>query len=785
MLNSLFKRGMKFRNEFLWIFVLCASSATYGLWIFRESFSTLFSNSIPLGGDGASTGFFLRLVLESSWQDFFSQHIYSEQFGWPGKIDYTSYPTGQFLELTIIKLAGMLFGLTDPAGIIHFSAVLKIVPISLSAYILLRVLSIPRLIAFLGAIAFSTSTYNLIRAEGHFFLGMTWSVPLAMAALFLSYKFSYLQENYSKRMKQTHLLQIAVLSLPIGFSNFYYSLVSIILNGLFLGGFWIARSTTIEIKRKSFGVLHNLKSEVIKSTGFIISGISITIGLVFQLLPILYRSSKNPALSGIADRSATESIVFSGSLESYFFDFSSAVLKLLDRREILNFTSTRISWEGSQVGALAGFVGFIFLVLVCIILMISLWNKDIIKEQSFFNSFIKDRRVGFIVLLMSVLLFLYLPNPVNFGISQILPQLRAWGRVSVFLTMSSIALICIVVSRVKRDSVVGGLLIVILTSLPFLEAYEFRMNRPAATDISRVALEVKNQRSLTLDALKSFLPLNCQIFQVPIYPYPEFDRPDDAVGDYASIMLPGEDPGYFKWSSPAIKNSHEWKSIQPLVSENPNFARVSPTYTIEYAAALGACAVLVDRAMLTEPEINEFVVRKVKSQCKVDLPGERFDNEARFQVIKISGEFCSFPLSKVITEFASSNNSGKFIWKIDQAYGVKFVSDVQIFPVSSAINSRVTQGLKYTQGNRYSWIISFYDENMNQVSGSQFNVCKLYVNKLDRDCFTYSVNQKDQIEIFANEQELSKELMKFEFTLENIEKSPNKISYWGIKLLQK
>lgn len=785
MLNFLMKLTLRIRIELIWILVLCASSATYGLWIFRESLSTVFSNSIPLGGDGASTGFFIRLVLESSWQDFFSQHIYSEQFGWPGKIDYTSYPTGQFLELTMIKLVCMLLGLNDPAGVIHFSAVLKIVPISLSAYILLRVLSIPRLIAFLGAIAFSTSTYNLIRAEGHFFLGMTWSVPLAVAALFLSYQFSYLQENYSKRMKTIRLLQIAVLSLPIGFSNFYYSLVSVILNGLFLCGFWIARSSKIYVNRELLRVLHNLKSEFAKSIGFIISGVSIAIGLIFQLLPILYRSSRNPALSGIADRSSTESIVFSGSLESYFFDFSSVVLKLLDRREILNFTSTRISWEGAQLGALAGFVGFIFLVLVCIMLMISLWNKDFVKDQAFFHTFIKDRRVGFFVLLMSVLLFLYLPNPVNFGISQILPQLRAWGRVSVFLTMSSIVLICIVISRLRRDSILGGLLVLILTSLPFLEASEFRMNRPAANDVSRVALEGKNQRLLTLDALKRFLPLNCEIFQVPIYPYPEFDRPDDAVGDYASIMLPGEDPGYFKWSNPAIKNSHEWKSIQPLVSENPNFARVSPTYTIEYAAALGACSVLVDRAMLTEVEINEFVVRKVNSQCKVDLPGERFNDQARFQVIKISGELCSFPLSKAINEFASSNNSGKFIWKIDQAYGIKFINEVQIFPVSSAINSRVTQGLKYTRGNRYSWIISFYDENMKQVIGSQFNVCKLYVNKLDRDCFTYSLNQKNQIEIFANEQELSKELMKFEFTLENIDKSPNKISYWGIKLLQK
>jgi len=775
----------RFQKEVLWLLGLTIGSAGYGTWIFRESFNTLFFDKIPLGGDGASTGFFIRLVLESSWLDFFNQHIYSNQFGWPGKIDYTSYPTGQMLELTVIKFLATVFGLTDPSNIIHISAVLKIIPISLSGYVLLRVFKLPRAISVLGAVAFSTSTFNLIRAEGHFFLGMTWSVPLAIAALFLSYKFSLGHSGETRRIDRTQLYQIGLLSIAIGFSNFYFSLISLILNGVFLLGFLLTRLVRNHIGGIPSRIVVELKSYFKNSLGFIISAGSIVIGLSIQLIPIIYRSSKSPALSGIADRSPTESIVFSGSLESYFFDFSSAMLKLLNRREILNFTSTRISWEGSQLGALTGFIGFTILLAVSCYLIVNLWMKGVSRDQAFLKGLIADERTIFLITLITILFFLYLPNPVNFGISQVLPQLRAWGRVSVFLTFTSIALLAIVISRTKRHSVVGGFLILVLALLPFFEANEFRSSRAAGVDISRVANEAKSQRLITLDSLKSLLPAQCPIFQVPLYPYPEFDRPDDAVGDYAAIMLPAEDLNYFRWSSPAIKNSYDWISIQPLVSENPNFARVSPTYSIEYAKALGACAVLVDRAMLTSTETVDFDDNQIKPECKFDLPGEKFNNGSRFQVIKLLGELCRIKVSKEVMDFASSNSSGRYLWKIDQAYGIEYREGVQIFSTSAAINTRVIRGLNVNKQNTYLWKVSFYDESKREIFGSEISVCKLYINQLVQHCGKHKSDSKGRLEIPANSQELSDGLKKYEFKIENTETIPKGVFYWGLSLYQK
>jgi hypothetical protein len=391
----------------------------------------------------------------------------------------------------------------------------------------------------------------------------------------------------------------------------------------------------------------------------------------------------------------------------------------------------------------------------------------------------------FFVVLISLSLFLYLPNPVNVGISQLLPQLRAWGRVSVFLTMGSIALLVVITTRIKKYSLVGGALVLILVLLPFFEASEFRSNRPASVDISRVAGEAKTQRLLTLKTLQQLLPQNCVIFQVPIYPYPEFDRPDDSVGDYASILLPAEDYGYFKWSNPAIKNSYNWLSLQPLVSENPDFVRVSPRYSIQYAKALGACAVLIDRAMLTSLETLDFNGFKLKSECKFDLPGETFNDIPRFQVIELRSEFCNIVVPKKVSDFVLSNSSGKFLWKIDQAYGVEYRDGVQIFNTSSAINARVIRGLKFNRQSAYVWKISLFDSQKSEILGLKLNVCIYNINKKVKFCNQSNLDSDSRLEISQNQEELSPNLTKFEFTIDGLETLPSNISYWGVNLLQK
>jgi hypothetical protein len=63
--------------------VIVLISLFTGIWAFHESPRYLLNNRVPLGGDGTSTGFYIRLVLEGSWLDVLTQHIRSGQFGLP------------------------------------------------------------------------------------------------------------------------------------------------------------------------------------------------------------------------------------------------------------------------------------------------------------------------------------------------------------------------------------------------------------------------------------------------------------------------------------------------------------------------------------------------------------------------------------------------------------------------------------------------------------------------------------------------------------------------------
>jgi hypothetical protein len=61
----------KSSRELLWAFLTLLISLALSLHLFRETFSGVFKNRIPLAGDGLFTGIFLKMVVENSWSDVF------------------------------------------------------------------------------------------------------------------------------------------------------------------------------------------------------------------------------------------------------------------------------------------------------------------------------------------------------------------------------------------------------------------------------------------------------------------------------------------------------------------------------------------------------------------------------------------------------------------------------------------------------------------------------------------------------------------------------------------
>lgn len=769
----------------LTLLVIVLISLFIGIWAFHESPRYFLNNRIPLGGDGASTGFYIRLVLEASWLDAFTQQISSLQFGWPGEIDYTNYPSGNILEILAIKSFSALSGITDPSNLIHLFAVTKIIPITLMSYLMFRCLNGSKVLSFLGAIAFSTSSFNLVRAEGHFFLGFTWAVPVAVTLMFLAFKISLIEGDvHQEKRLDFHKLALYVLaSIFIGLSSFYFAIISSIIVLFFI--LIVAINETIitlrdhQISKEYFRFFKVAMKKII---GFIAIIVGIGIGLVIQLGPILIRSHKLPSLSGIADRSWTESIVFSGSLESFFFDAAALFLKVIGRPEILNFTSTRISWEGAQLGALAGAVATACILLLFFQLCQKVWLTNSQNSRSMISMYFGDERLKFLTLLTTFTLILYLPNPINFGISQILPQIRAWGRVSVFLTLCMIAILVVGIGFLSKHSITAGILICALIVIPFAEVREFRKSRPAGIDISRAAMDANKLRVATLTSMRNSLEKNCAIFQIPIYPYPEFDIPGDNAGDYAGISLPSVDYGYFRWSSPAIKDTYAWKALQPLVSQSPNFARVKLGYAIQYGSALGACAALIDRAQLTLSETSELNELLDVSNCQTNLDGEKFGNSSRYLLYHYK-QGCSRSISKEIETYVKSNANGAYLWKVDQAFGIEFLNEFQMFLTNSAINVRLISGSNLDQTPTYHWRFRFLP-NEKRGNPKVVKICKRDISSDNNSCISQPLDANGYTTIFPSKSDLRPGLLKIEFTLPDSASEELAVKKWGVVLVQ-
>ncbi len=772
------------KSRFISLIVVSLCSLFVGIWVFRESPFELFQSQIPLGGDGASTGFYLRLMIESNWGDVLTQHIHSNQFGWPGNLDYTNYPSGNLLELVAIKLFSSLTGIIEPSSLIHIFAVIKIIPITLTSFVLFRVLGSGRSLSLIGALAFSTSSFNLIRAEGHFFLGFTWAVPISVTLLYLAFNTCYREVNSieSNSLTKRQIVRFIAPSILVGLSSFYFALISLILTigfVIFLIIGQISNFHQVAINLESLGRF--VLVLLLRARGFLLFAFGVTLGLMIQIFPILLRSKDLVALSGIADRSWTESIVFSGSLESFFFDSAVFFLKLLGRPEIANFASTRISWEGSQLSALSGFVMIVCLLLLFIHASRVVWFQNLDLPNSQPGSIFGNMKLRFLFLITFFSLALYLPSPINFGISQFLPQIRAWGRVSVFLTICMIAVLMILIQSAKKNTISAGALIAVLIVIPYFEATGFRNSRPASADITRVAVEGVELRNLTLNNMKELLREKCSIFQIPVYPYPEFDIPNDSVGDYASIAIAAQDYGYFKWSSPSIKDTYGWKALQPLVSQSPNFARVDVRYSIEYGKALGACAALIDRAQLTNFENKELSELATASNCFSSLNGEKLGISSRYVLYQYKRE-CPRDIRNETIDFARSNQNGEYLWKIDQAFGTEFVNGIQMFPSESVINMRFISGADKANPPT----LKFFFQDAEGLDKDQRNVRICYNNiTLNRkSCVERQMSTKQVIELKLNSNEISVGLNKVELSLQDSENTPRIKRNWGVVLVQ-
>ena len=651
------------------------------LFMYSENVKSLFTNTINLAGDGSFIAYYLQILKESSIFDIFTQNLNSNKYGWPFTSNFSNFPMGSFIELIVIKIMFMFNTSLSPANIIHIFSILKSLVIFSTSFWCLRQLKVTLNFSLIGGIIFSLSSYNLIRSEGHFWLGMTWAIPLGAYCLILVT--SNLLSGTLVTPRKTKFI-ISILGLSVGLSTFYYGFFFLFLSFVILILFLLRILLSLSRSLGDYKIT-KIKEKISILYPLLLFVSSVAIGLAIQLIPSLIRLKTAQTLIQSSERTSfTEPFIYGGTFDSLFYDLNKIIVRVfLNRPDIQNYLESRNSWEGSQLGALTGIV--LYLLIFLYILYISgfkLYKQHLITLNS-------KIRATLLLLFLSILF--YFPTFLSLSAFILIPNIRAIGRFSVIITFLSICLLLLTLTNLKLSKSFTFLMVLIVFLTGIVDAYSYKMARQTSEQTSLFASNIKNQRQISLNNLESKFPKGCPIIVVPLQPFPEFDRPDDSNIDYASFDLILAGKSHFKWGNGAFKNTYENKLYENLYSQLPNFARTDLPFLLNYLQASGMCGAVLDRTLMTENETNSFEsFLKPKAQipavCVSDLGGEKYENNSRFFSFDLSNSECQFPNYTDALKLYKLNDTNNLIWKNNTAYGIKYENGFQFFKSSNEIS---------------------------------------------------------------------------------------------------
>lgn len=656
--NSGDRRGHWLSSGVSLLVTIC-TTLVLTVWLYRTGLRTFWFQEIPLGADGLDNAHYMKLFNKSPGLHLL-EPVSSLSSGWPYSRESQYFPTGNWIEYSAIRMYSGFTKITDPSILMKTFVILRVIPIAVSTWFFGRALRLGHAATFTVAVCFSTSTFNIIRAFGHFGLGMTWTVP-AICAVFIVISRNFM--STCEIQKPNSWREISLLTIVMffcGLSGFYYSVF-----GLIIGAALIAIPICRRMISRWIRTDHRLdveQSQLMRHlAGLIFTTLGLLAGFLIQVVPNVLSQRTSPPLISTAARSWTESIVYSGSLETLFYDFHALLFQISVQPGVLNFLQTRSTWEARQVGAVAGAAAYYFL-LVLLLRAFGLYPGRGRTNSTNGNNFDVSSRLW---VLLAVTLPLYFVGPFNFGLSRtVFPFIRAWGRLTTFVSLFLIALIVLSIQRLRRP-VLRFTLCCLILAMQLLEVNFYRRTFPDGRSIAAAAAENRLSKEITMTDLATGLKPNCSIVQLPIYPYPEFDSPRDSNGDYGLFELPLVDTQGFRWSYGAMKNTDAARHYGPFVSQQPPFARISLGQQIQYWAALHPCAAVIDRTYLypeEQRELDSFLATRLRA-CIRPLKGENFNDSPRFIAIDFINTSCKPRIGALTQQLISMAEENNILWQ--------------------------------------------------------------------------------------------------------------------------
>ncbi len=473
--------------------------------------------------------------------------------GFPFGSSFYDYPASDFANLFLVKILGLVFG--NWVAVINIYILLSFPVVFVSTYIVLRYLSLWRVLAFSGAIAYTFISFHVLRIP-HLYYTWYFVVPI----------FFCISVNLAKN--------ISVFYSPFKSKNrFYFSCLQMLILSSFGVYYALFGIITVAVGASAGYVLNRAWRPLVQG-GLIVFLISL--GVVLNVLPNKIYISSNGKNPDVAVRLPVES-------ERYSLKLRQLLSPRIDHRnsDLANFTTKYVKeappsfyeWSSSL-----GIIGALGMIASGVIVFFSMVGKNVSYPIRFLS-------------LLTWILFLFATvgglGSLFAGI--VSPLIRAWDRLAIFIGFGSIAIFYLVlqnkIEALVHKKYIGFVTVLVVVFSVFLSIFD--QNVSYKNIEPNRAIEAFRLDKSFINRIENVLPPNSAVYQLPYIAFPESEGLHRMISCY--------EPATAFLHSSTLKWSYGGMKSRPGDLFYKSLARESIEKQLEVIKKLGFSGMYIDK----------------------------------------------------------------------------------------------------------------------------------------------------------------------------------------------
>ncbi len=417
-----------------------------------------------------------KTVAENGW------YLHNPLLGMPGGLSYYDYPFGDALHFALLWLLSCVtrkFGL-----IVNLFYVLSFPLASLASLFTLRRLGMTWGCAVVGALLYAFLPYHFLRGEPHLFLSMYWVAPLSILVML------WIGDEQGLRGRGRGAAAALVCAL-LGVSGFYYA--------FFAGFLFLVAGAEAAVRRKCARPL---------IAGVALVGLVGCVGLlnVVPNLQYWHGHGQNPS---VAHRAPMEADYYGLKVAQLLLPVTGHRLRAQARfKDDYNNTMPMINENDDSTLGIVGSMGFLILIL-CLGLRSTALFPSVLGRLVTLNLFaVLLGTVGGVGSLVAL---------------TVLPQIRSYNRVSIFIAFFALAAVLALVDQWRRQSACDPakrrLGVALLAFLLFFGLFD-QTSASFVPDYAQLNRQYGSDDRFVRD-IEAAVPSHAMVFQFPAVPFPE------------------------------------------------------------------------------------------------------------------------------------------------------------------------------------------------------------------------------------------------------------------------